>query len=107
VLRDKFKIFPRMRHLAVVPSVRQIRGLLKELVAGRPLLQVNRSCRFTIDAFAGGYRWDVKKDEPEKDQESWYDDIADAVRYWVSPSVTEAHMRRQGRVLPLPARHPV
>lgn len=105
VLRSpKFGLNPQMRKLSVARTVLGIRRLMQELVLGRPRLQIDTSCRFHQDAMAGGYRWNVKKDEPDKDAESWYDDIMDAFRYWVSPALINARSRWQGRAAALPMR---
>lgn len=98
-------IYPRFRKLPLKASIEVVRRQLRTLHQGRPLLMFDRThCPRTFDAFSGGYAWDVKRDEPAKDPESWYDDIADAVRFWIVPSVP----RLASPVLePLPARVPV
>ncbi len=82
----KAGIWPRFKKLPLLKSIEEMRYLIRTTAYGRPLLQFDsRFCRLTVEAFGGGYAWDPDKDEPEKDPEGFYDDIADAVRYWVIP----------------------
>ena len=54
--------------------------LLQTWHADSPSLVMDRiGCQFLIDAFAGGYHYQEKKEEPEKD--GLYDHIVDAMGY--------------------------
>ncbi len=100
-------IRPKFRKLHLMRSVRGIRTLIGTLHMKRPLLMVDATCKKTIDAYSGGYAWNAVKDEPQKDHKSFYDDIMDAARYWITPAVHEGLTRGETQLRVLPQRYAV
>lgn len=95
-------IWPLFRKLPLMKSIKHIRYLLRTLHMGRPLLMFDsKYAMLSYEAFSGGYQWNPKTDEPLKDPESFYDDVADGDRYWICPATQSALISPQR---PLPAR---
>ncbi len=65
-------------------SVESIRYVIEKLHLGRPMLQVDRQCPITSDAFSGGYYMDEKTGQPCKDGKM-YEHMMDAVRVAIAP----------------------
>jgi hypothetical protein len=82
VLKD-YGVYANGRKLGIFQSIERLRYLLREMVGGRPLLQVHTTCRWLQKALAGGYHIDSKTDSPAKD--GTYDNVVDALRYAVIP----------------------
>lgn len=62
-----------------------VRGMLQQLVMGKPALIINQQCEILIEALIGGYHYKEEalgggrfKDKPEKNQ---YSHVADALQY--------------------------
>lgn len=77
---------PQFRYLDLGKSIDAIRALVNTWHLGRPLIQVDRSCRIYYEGMAGGYVMDDRpghEDEPKKD--GFYDHGQDCGRYMLSP----------------------
>jgi hypothetical protein len=86
--RPPFSLRFKYRHLPNVdPGLALVRDALRTRCrCGKPVLQVHRACRHTLDMFSGGYHYPaakpgapVTREKPVKD--GFYDNLADTVRY--------------------------
>lgn len=98
ILAREFGCRPSSRKMGIHLGVEMIRRLLHER-----RLRFDRGCRWCIKAMAGGYYIDRNTDEPAKD--GTYDNMMDALRYALVPSlqlVTAKPSAYVGRPLPRP-----
>lgn len=78
-------IYPRYRKLRLWHTINKLKDLMGRDYLGRPLFQIDKSCRYLIEGFLGGYTVDPEDDEPLKD--GYYDHGMDMVRYMFVPAL--------------------
>lgn len=97
ILHNEFGIPTMSRKMGINQGIQGIHALLEQ-----KRLKVNRSCKWIVKGFLGGYYIDPVKSEPAKD--NLYDHLFDALRYALWPKILKARSDYEGR--PLPYRRP-
>ena len=98
ILRNQFKIFPHYRKVGRHKSIEGIANLLSSLAnGGLPMLRIDRRCKYTVKALAGGYYLGTNG-EPTGD--NVYDHLIDALRYALAPAVMPMASPFEGKPLP-------
>lgn len=93
ILANEFKIPTFARKMGINQGIEGIRWLLQN-----DLIKINRSCRWILKGYFGGYAIDPKTDEPVKN--SIYKHLFDALRYALVPKILRARSIYEGKALP-------